>query len=402
MGIDLGSAAINRNTTMGLGNTRILLDNPAGSDGVITSVEIWMDAPPDSYNVLVGTFYGTPPSFTCRDYANIGHIENAAKRTVSGLSIEAQSGDYLGVYCATFGAVIEASDSGGSGVYHKAGNQMESGEQTYSLLSDYDISLYATGYIVKTGVAAIGASAALSIGGNMIGEGVSAIAASGSLSPAAGLIRQGGATLQAVSALSALVTRLLPVATAAILASASVSVVGQKQKPVAAALNAVAALAADGDLIASGVASIQIIAAVQALGHAIWSGQCDVNAVVSILADRIGHEFAEIAIAAVASMAAAPVVIRDGVVTISATSELELVGLAYWTTALGYSGTLTPGDKLVIDTDAMTVKLNRADARANFTGKFWQLWPGNNEITWIDNDGSRNVTAAFEHEPRWL
>ena len=122
---------------------------------------------------------------------------------------------------------------------------------------------------------------------------------------------------------------------------------------------------------------------------------------MSMIVDRIGHEFASIAISAAMSLAATPVVIRGGVATITATTELELVGLAYWTSLLGYTGSLTPGDRLVIDTDAMTVKLNGSDARANFTGSFPKLWPGSNELRWTSTGDTPNVSAEIDHEPRW-
>jgi len=94
--------------------------------------------------------------------------------------------------------------------------------------------------------------------------------------------------------------------------------------------------------------------------------------------------------------------IAKGAVAIVATTELELVGLAYLTELLGYTGNLTPGDVLVIDVDAMTVKLNGADARANFTGTFWKLWPGTNEVEWKSTGDVPTASLESKHEPRWL
>lgn len=81
---------------------------------------------------------------------------------------------------------------------------------------------------------------------------------------------------------------------------------------------------------------------------------------------------------------------------------MEAVALAYITQSLGYTGTLTAGDVLEIDTDNMTVKLNGVNARANMTGTFPKLYSGTNELRWKDDDATRDLDLEVDHEPRYL
>jgi len=397
--IDVGSAAINRVQALAGSTTAIEIANPANESGNITKVSIFAATGGSGWKV--GTFYGSGSDYTSRDSANLPAI-SAGLNTITGLSIAVESGDFIGVYIPVSAGTIDLAYAGGTYVRTKAGDQFGAGQQTYGGFDGGIMSLYGEGVIVVDGAVSLSVTSALSALANQVYIGLASFSASCSIDVSAGGTFSALAALQSVASCSMLGTRVLPPAIAAILASASLSLTGQKQKPAAVALNAVSALTMDGDLLAAGMASVQVVSAVQAIAAAILAGQADIAVVCSIIADRIGSEYAEIAIAIVSAMTAAPIAICDGVIAISATSELELVGLAYWTALLGYTGTLTTGDKLVIDTDAMTVKLNRADARASFTGKFWQLWPGINEVIWTDNDGARNATLKLEHEPRWL
>jgi len=74
----------------------------------------------------------------------------------------------------------------------------------------------------------------------------------------------------------------------------------------------------------------------------------------------------------------------------------------YATQFLSYSGTITVGDILEIDTDNMTVTLNGVNARALFNGTFPLLYVGNNELHWKDEDASRDVDLVVVHKPRYL
>lgn len=139
--IDIGPNAIDRASEEGGGYTNVYLDNPANDSGKITKVEIW------ARNALsgckVGTFYGTAPNFTCRDFAIIGDVPAGSKQTFDELDIEVEAGDYIGAYWV--GGDIESDVAGGAGVYYKQYDQFETGEQGYALAAGYVDSFYGEG-----------------------------------------------------------------------------------------------------------------------------------------------------------------------------------------------------------------------------------------------------------------
>lgn len=142
--IDIGAAATDRGTSFAQNYTIIALDNPANASGKITSVEIWYrgDAN-DVTGVKVGTFSGNGTDYTPRDYATIGDVTKGSKQTFSGLDIDVEVGDYIGVFATT--GDIEADSSGGAGLYWKLGDQFDAGEQTYTLSASYIMSAYGEG-----------------------------------------------------------------------------------------------------------------------------------------------------------------------------------------------------------------------------------------------------------------
>lgn len=146
MAIDIGAAAINRAAAPLAGNTYIALDNPANEAGIITTVEIWANT--NLEGCKVGTFYGTPPDFTCRDYETIGNVTAGSKQTFSGLSIDCEIDDYIGIYYAS--GKVEADASGYAGVYLKVGDQFDAGQQEYSLYAGDTISVYGFGVVDTT------------------------------------------------------------------------------------------------------------------------------------------------------------------------------------------------------------------------------------------------------------
>ena len=92
----------------------------------------------------------------------------------------------------------------------------------------------------------------------------------------------------------------------------------------------------------------------------------------------------------------------QGAVTISATSAVEAIALAYITQTFGYTGTLSAGDVLVIDTDAMTVKLNGSSTRPLMTGTFPKLYTGTNELRYADGGEVPDLDFVTAHKPRYL
>lgn len=143
--IDVGSPAINRALTQGT-YTTMGLTNPANATGIITSVEIWVNN--DVSNCEIATFYlvsGT--NYSTRDTHFIGSIASGSKHTSSGLSLEVQSGDYLGIYY-TSGA-LERSGTGGSGIRFATSDQIPCSNVEFANYWAGDlISLYGTGATV--------------------------------------------------------------------------------------------------------------------------------------------------------------------------------------------------------------------------------------------------------------
>lgn len=95
--IYIGNDAINRASyTLG-GQTIISKELTCSGNGTIVRVDIYAAA--DMSGVKVGTFYGTPPDFTCRDYETLGNVA-AGWTDHMGLSIDAVLGDRIGIYCS--------------------------------------------------------------------------------------------------------------------------------------------------------------------------------------------------------------------------------------------------------------------------------------------------------------
>jgi predicted phage tail component-like protein len=65
--------------------------------------------------------------------------------------------------------------------------------------------------------------------------------------------------------------------------------------------------------------------------------------------------------------------------------------------ALSYTGTLAEGDKLVIDTDKMTVAFNGVNAIANYSGGFPKLQPGETAVT-----AAAAGTTTWKWRDRWI
>lgn len=144
--ISIGSEAIDRTSNTFLNHTIVNLNNPASNDVILDTFEVWLSF--NSVDVHLGTAYGSGTEYTARNYANVGYLAPGAKRTITGLSIEAQAGDFIAGYAGRF----ETSTSGGQGYYHKSGNMFNQGLQSsYTLISKNIVSLYAEGETVSGG-----------------------------------------------------------------------------------------------------------------------------------------------------------------------------------------------------------------------------------------------------------
>ena len=92
--------------------------------------------------------------------------------------------------------------------------------------------------------------------------------------------------------------------------------------------------------------------------------------------------------------------VHQGEVLISSTPSVAVVGIAYVSNSFGYSGTITAGDVLEIDSEAMTVKLNGANMRSLKTGKFPKLYSGTNEVRW-QCDEVPSISFKIDHTQRY-
>jgi len=144
MAFDIGSAAIDRPALYWGNYTIIVVDNPADFTGKISSVDLWFAAGWSGTGVKVGTFYGSGTDYTCRDYASIGNVTAGSKQTFSGLNIEVEDGDFIGVFWASGGAIEITGDSS-PGIYRKVGDQLDAGLQTYAFYSCDTISCFGEG-----------------------------------------------------------------------------------------------------------------------------------------------------------------------------------------------------------------------------------------------------------------
>jgi len=148
--IDVGSAAIDRDTTFGSpGYTLINWNNLANETGSLDTFELWFEySGGNPTGVKVGTFYFVTPNFVSRDVETIGNVTAGSKQTFSGLSCDVTSdginGDAVGLYWATTGK-LEHDTSGYDGCYYKSGDQFGTGAQSYTNLGGDAASIYATG-----------------------------------------------------------------------------------------------------------------------------------------------------------------------------------------------------------------------------------------------------------------
>ncbi len=140
----IGSPAIDASSDFLSAYTVVDLDTPATGYGTIHTVEVW--AKSDMTGFKVGVFYLVGSVMYCRSAAlvNGGIVTAGAKRTFTGLSIEVETGDYIGFYCAT-GKIERDYDAGGVAIKWGGGDLCTEGASfTPNSTSNNSISLQAT------------------------------------------------------------------------------------------------------------------------------------------------------------------------------------------------------------------------------------------------------------------
>jgi len=141
------------------------------------------------------------------------------------------------------------------------------------------------------------------------------------------------------------------------------------------------ALAITGERTASAVLGVDVTPSLTLVGMKTAKGVADIDVTCAVSVDGRRH--------------------RMGTVSISSTSAVSALGVAYFAQLMGYTGTLSDGDVLVIDCDEETVMLNGANATRYFTGSFPQLYSGTNELRWL-SDETPDASFETKHEPRYL
>ena len=143
MAIDIGPEAINRGTArVATGKTVIVLDNPANASGTITDAEVWVAETVTSMVLATFSGGGGAGTYTARDSVVLGQVIAGVQRSFSGLSLDVQTGDYLGCYCGN--GKHDTDASGFAGILEYSGDGTDSA-QSYSLLAGDAISIKGRG-----------------------------------------------------------------------------------------------------------------------------------------------------------------------------------------------------------------------------------------------------------------
>ncbi len=144
--IDIGSAAIDRNTYGTPGYTWIYNDNPANASGSITSVEIFAVSGYDLSDFEVAIFYiVSGANMSTRDYETIGSVTGGSKQTFSGLDMDVETGDFIGGYWSA--GRLELGNASGVTYYYLSGDNIPCTDLTFSYASNYTGSIYGEGEV---------------------------------------------------------------------------------------------------------------------------------------------------------------------------------------------------------------------------------------------------------------
>lgn len=138
--IDVGAAAIDRASSTDLSiYTLVGKENPANATGTIDTVEIWMDY---AGTVEAATFEEVSANtLTSRDTESLGLLTAGSKQTISSLTIDIVTGDYIG--CNGSGNIER--DNSGTGYWWYVGDAIPCTSQAFTSSILRTISIYGTG-----------------------------------------------------------------------------------------------------------------------------------------------------------------------------------------------------------------------------------------------------------------
>jgi len=95
-----------------------------------------------------------------------------------------------------------------------------------------------------------------------------------------------------------------------------------------------------------------------------------------------------------------PVRMTFSVLSIDAQGDAVIIPVRSWFETFTFSDDIADGEIIKIDTDRMTVKLDGADVRANFTGDFWKIISGAQDIVYSDEEESRTLELVVTRKDR--
>ena len=72
------------------------------------------------------------------------------------------------------------------------------------------------------------------------------------------------------------------------------------------------------------------------------------------------------------------------------------------TKTLEFTGSLNPGDRLILDSDKMTALLNGEDVRHLIEGDYLMIQPGPQELEYSDEETGRKLRVKLRWKDRWL
>lgn len=145
MAIDVGTEATERAKNGSGSTTLITAVNPVNANGTITQIEAWWTN--DSSVCYLGLAYNTSGNnLIFRSHVHIGGVASGAKQTYSGLSLDTQTGDFIGCYLLNAG--VKWSDEASGDYWYASGiNYVDEDSHAYTLdsITGLYVSLYGTG-----------------------------------------------------------------------------------------------------------------------------------------------------------------------------------------------------------------------------------------------------------------
>ena len=169
-----------------------------------------------------------------------------------------------------------------------------------------------------------------------------------------------------------------------------------------AVLAAASVLAADAVYFAVGEADLTAQGTVAPNAVAFHIGQAALDQASVVVASLIRVKHVSGAFDAAGVLVVDGAIIKAVSALLTAQVTLTCAGLSFVAKQFYYAGTLTPGDVLVIDTDTMTVKLNGVNVRVDFSGEFFKLFVGDQELEYMDYEGSRTALVSVDYKDRWM